>query len=141
MLVSFAGFAQAQADTAKAATEKSKCSACCTKECCAKKEKCKTACKTKCNVAKSDCKKECKKECSSKKANVTHINVAGMTCGACSKKLTTALAAVKGVEVKKVCHKSGCVDVVLTEGATETQVKEVIAKTGFKVAPEKKTKG
>jgi len=38
MLVSFAGFAQAQADTAKAATEKAKCPAGCTKECCTKKK-------------------------------------------------------------------------------------------------------
>ncbi|PQJ30201.1 hypothetical protein BSZ32_00540 [Rubritalea profundi] len=62
-----------------------------------------------------------------------------MTCGGCSKKLTTALAAVKGVQVKKICHKSGCVDVVLTDGATAAQVKEVITKTGFKIAPEKKS--
>jgi len=98
----------------------------------------KTECASKCKI---ECSSEAVKECSADKANVTHVNVAGMTCGGCSKKLTTALAAVKGVEVKKVCHKSGCVDVVLTEGATADQVKQVIAKTGFKVAPEKKTEG
>ena len=142
MLVSFAGFAQAQAATVKnTSTEKAKCPADCTKKCCPKKEKCSTDCKKKCCAVKSKCPAHSKKSCGVNKANVTHINVSGMTCGGCSKKLTTALAAIKGVKVKKVCHKSGCVDVVLSNGTTATQVKEVITKTGFKVAPKKKTKG
>ncbi len=134
MLVSFTGFAQAQAETAQK-SEKAKCGADCKKECCA------TAGKKKCCAKKSECPADCKKKCCADKANITHINVTGMTCGGCSKKLTKALTAVKGVEVKKICHKSGCVDVVLTEGATAAQVKEVITKNGFKVAPEKKTEG
>ena len=106
----------------------------------AKKTECETKCKTECSSkSKKKCGTDCKKACCTDKANVTHVNVTGMTCGGCSKKLTTALAAVKGVEVKKVCHKSGCVDVVLTDGATAAQVKEVITKNGFKVATEKKS--
>ncbi|MFT5882304.1 MAG: copper chaperone CopZ [Crocinitomicaceae bacterium] len=114
MLASFAGFAHA--DTAKAVTKKAKCA-------------------TECDLAKSKCPQDCKK------ASITHVNVTGMTCGGCSKKLNTALAAVKGVEVKKICHKSGSVDVVLSDGATAAQVTEVITKSGFKVAPEKEVKG
>ena len=102
------------------------------------KTECASKCKTECpSKAKTKCGADCKKACCT--AEVTHVNVTGMTCGGCSKKLTTALAAVKGVQVKKICHKSGCVDVVLTDGATAAQVKEVITKTGFKIAPEKKS--
>lgn len=102
------------------------------------KTECAKKCKTECpSTAKTKCAADCKKACCT--AEVTHVNVTGMTCGGCSKKLTTALAAVKGVQVKKICHKSGCVDVVLTDGATAAQVKEVITKTGFKIAPEKKS--
>ena len=108
----------------------------------AEKAECASKCKTECSsTAKNDCKTECakdgEKDCSP--AAVTHVNVSGMTCGGCSKKLTTALNAVEGVEVKKVCHKSGCVDVVLSNGATAEKVNEVITKSGFKVAPEKKS--
>ena len=116
-MVSFAG-----AQTA-AKTEKTECA-----------KKCQTECPS---TAKTKCAADYKKACCT--AEVTHVNVTGMTCGGCSKKLTTALAAVKGVQVKKICHKSGCVDVVLTDGATAAQVKEVITKTGFKIAPEKKS--
>lgn len=102
---------------------------------------CETKCKTECSSkSKKGCETECKKESCSDKANITHVNVAGMTCGGCSKKLTKALTAIKGVEVKKVCHKSGCVDVVLSDGATEAQVKQAITKKGFKIVPEKKQK-
>ena len=106
----------------------------------AEKTECASKCKTECSSkSKKDCKTECEKKCSSAAAAVTHVNVTGMTCGGCSKKLTTALNAVEGVEVKKVCHKSGCVDVVLSNGATAEKVNEVITKSGFKVAPEKKS--
>lgn len=131
-MVSFAG-AQAATETAtskcKTACDKKAKAECATK--CSTKEakECATKCKTECDSAKKEC---------ATKANVTHYNVSGMTCGGCSKKLTTALSAVKGVEVKKVCHKSGCVDVVLSEGATAEQVQQVITKTGFKITPEKK---
>ncbi|MEO1857138.1 MAG: heavy-metal-associated domain-containing protein [Rubritalea sp.] len=97
----------------------------------------KTECKTEC-ATKS--KEDCMKACSTDKAIVTHFNVTGMTCGGCSKSLTTALTAIKGVDIKKICHKSGCVDVVLTDGATAAQVKEVITKKGFKIAPAKEKK-
>ncbi|MFC4995019.1 heavy-metal-associated domain-containing protein [Rubritalea tangerina] len=121
-MVSFAGIAQAEQ--------------------CATSKKCKTACDSqKAAACEEKCETECADKCDSEKAvaaNTTHFNVSGMTCGGCSKKLTTALAAVKGVKVKKVCHKSGCVDVVLSDGATADQVKETITKAGFKITPEQK---
>ncbi len=111
-------------------------------QCCSTKGQCATKCKeacTKTEVAMNKCGTKCdsKKKCASK-TNITHFKVSGMTCGSCSKKLTSALAAVKGVEVKKVCHKSGCVDVVLSKGTTAAQVKKTIIKSGFKITPKKK---
>ena len=104
------------------------------------KTKAASACATKCETAKEKCdvaKKDCETKCD--KAAVTHYTVTGMTCGGCTKKLNTALATVKGVEVKKICHKSGCVDVVLSDGATAKQVEDVITKTGYKIVPAKKS--
>jgi copper chaperone CopZ len=69
---------------------------------------------------------------------VTTYTVSGMTCNSCSTKLNKALTAVEGVEVKKVCHKSGAVNVVLSEGATAKQVEDAIAKSGYKIVPAKK---
>ena len=115
---------------------------CATKKCatetkseCASKAK--SECATKCDDAKEDCDIACEKDCETEcdKAEVTHYNVTGMTCTSCSKKLNSALSAVEGVTVKKICHKSGCVDVVLGEGATAKQVEDVITKAGYKIVP------
>lgn len=63
-----------------------------------------------------------------------NLNVTGMTCSACSDKLTKELAATEGVTVKKVCHKSGNVCVVVDgEKANEEKVKATVAKAGFQV--------
>lgn len=63
-----------------------------------------------------------------------NLNVKGMTCSACSDKLTKALSAVDGVIVKKVCHESGCVNVVVDgDKADAAKVKEAVLSTGFKV--------
>lgn len=115
-LVSFAGFAQAACGTSKCATE---CDKTAKKECA---EKCatKTECATKC--AKTDAA-----------MNVTHFDVSGMTCGGCSKDLTAQLNALEGVSVKKVCHKSGSVDVVIGDKATAQQVTAAIVASGFKI--------
>lgn len=61
------------------------------------------------------------------------VSVEGMTCGKCSKKLTTALNAVDGVTVKGVCHKSGkaVVDIDCAKSCRSTVVKTITA-TGFK---------
>lgn len=148
-MVSFAGVTTATEtcdSKSKCSTKKTECATKCkTKVCdseCSTKGECKTKCKeacTKTEVAMKKCGTKCdsKKECTSK-TNITHFKVSGMTCGGCSKKLTSALAAVKGVEVKKVCHKSGCVDVILSKGATAAQVKKIIIKSGFKITPKKK---
>ena len=101
----------------------------------------KEICATKC-ATKEECATKCKTACAKTEAaamNVAHFNVSGMTCGGCSKALTTKLNALEGVSVKKVCHKSGSVDVVLSEKATAEQVKAAITAKGFKiVAPAKK---
>lgn len=154
-MLSFAGFAQAGATCATKCSSKAeaktecatKCATKCAKTAMAKKEcatKCakKTVCATKC-ATKEECATKCKSACVKTEAakaamNVTHFNVSGMTCGGCSKALTTKLNAIEGVSVKKVCHKSGSVDVVLSEKATAEQVKAAITAKGFKIVTPKK---
>lgn len=121
-LVSFSGFAQA------AEACETKCKKACDK---------KTECAEKCDKEK---KCDSKKECATK-AEVTHFNVSGMTCTGCSKGLTAKLNALEGVSVKKVCHKSGSVDVVISEKATAEQVKSAIVANGFQVAAAAEKKG
>lgn len=124
----------ATACESKVMVKAEKCESECASKTMVKAEKCETECASKTVAAKEKCESECSS------VNVAHYTVTGMTCGGCSKKLTSALAAVKGVEVKKVCHKSGHVDVVLGEGATSKQVEEVITQKGFKIAPAKEVK-
>ena len=164
-MVSFSGFTQAAETCAtKCATKvtaKTECATKCatkcaktaaakaaamtvsTKEECATKCATKTVCATKC-ASKEECATKCKSACVKTEAakaamTVTHFNVSGMTCGGCSKALTTKLNALEGVSVKKVCHKSGCVDVVLSEKATAEQVKAAITAKGFKIVSPKKS--
>lgn len=62
------------------------------------------------------------------------MHVSGMTCAGCSKKLTSSLAALEGVNVKSVCHKSGNVVVTInSQKADESKVQAAITKAGFKV--------
>ena len=68
-----------------------------------------------------------------------NIPVSGMTCGACSKKVTTALNSIEGCKVGGVCHKSGHATVTIDPAkTTEAKVIETIKATGFKVAKEEK---
>lgn len=50
----------------------------------------------------------------------THLalNVTGMKCGACSKKVTNALKAIEGVNAVSVDHESGKAKVAFDEGKT-----------------------
>ncbi len=67
------------------------------------------------------------------------IPVSGMTCGACSKKVTTALTSLEGCIVGGVCHKSGHATVIIDPSKTsEAKVIEAIKATGFKVTKEAK---
>ncbi len=62
------------------------------------------------------------------------LKVSGMTCAGCEGKVNKALAAIPGTTVTKVCHKSGCAEVVF-DGKKESHDKIVAAITGvgFKV--------
>lgn len=85
-------------------------------------------CATKCDT-------DCDTDCDMPSANYV---VTGMTCGACSGKVKKTLAAVDGVTVKKVCHKSGNVMVSYDPAKTDkSKVQAALATTGFKVAGEK----
>ena len=67
------------------------------------------------------------------------IPVTGMTCGGCTKKVTTALKAIEGCQVTKVCHKSGHAVVTIdTAKISKQQIVEAINKTGFKAQETKK---
>ena len=62
------------------------------------------------------------------------IKVSGMTCGACSVSVKSALAKVKGVKSAEVSYEKGLATVVYDDEQTnEQQLREAINKTGFKV--------
>jgi copper ion binding protein len=80
---------------------------------------------------------KCDTDCDMDKANMATFMVTGMTCGSCSGKVKTTLAAVDGVTVKKVCHKSGKVMVKYDPAKTDkSKVMAAINTTDFKVAGE-----
>lgn len=69
------------------------------------------------------------------------IKVSGMTCGACSVSVKSALTRVKGVKSADVSYEKGVATVVYDDQqTTEQQLREAINKTGFKAEanPEKK---
>ncbi len=98
-------------------------------------EKCASKCATDTKtVAKTECTAG---ECDDKTAaNATYV-VTGMTCTKCSDKITTALTALEGVIVQKVCHKSGHVAVNFDDTKTDkAAVQKALAATGFDIAGE-----
>jgi copper chaperone CopZ len=77
------------------------------------------------------------------KAPGTHVALAvsGMTCGACSKKVTAALTALEGVNAVLVDHETGKAEVAFDEAKTTTDAMiAAIQKLSFeaRVAPESK---
>jgi mercuric ion binding protein len=69
------------------------------------------------------------------------IKVSGMTCGACSVSVKSALTRVKGVKIADVSYEKGLATVVYDDQqTTERQLRQAINKTGFKAEanPEKK---
>jgi copper ion binding protein len=68
-------------------------------------------------------------------AETIAVKVDGMSCGACSDKVSKKLASVKGVSEQKVCHESK--QAVITFDPAKVSRKDVLAAidtTGFKVA-------
>lgn len=89
--------------------------------------------------AKAPCK-EGKCDAAGASAGSTTFVVTGMTCTKCSDKVNTALSAIEGVTVNKVCFKSGKVCVKLDAAKTDkAKVSEAITATGFIVAGESLT--
>ena len=71
----------------------------------------------------------------------TEIKVSGMTCGACSVSVQSALTRVKGVKSADVSHEKGLATVVYDDEQTnEQQPREAINKTGFKAEPNQEKK-
>lgn len=71
----------------------------------------------------------------------TEIKVTGMTCGACTVSVKSALTKVKGVKSAEVSYeKSVAIIVYDDEKTNEQQLREAINKTGFKAegSPEAK---
>lgn len=93
--------------------------------------------------AKAPCKEgkcDAAGACDMASAGSTTFVVTGMTCTKCSDKVNTALSAIEGVTVNKVCFKSGKVCVKLDAAKTDkAKVSEAITATGFKVAGESLT--
>ncbi len=76
------------------------------------------------------------------KAPGTHValDVTGMTCGACSKKVTAALKALEGVNAVSVDHETGKAEVAFDAAKTTTDAMiAAIQSLSFEaaVAPEK----
>jgi len=75
--------------------------------------------------------------CDSHVASSATYVVSGMTCVSCADKVKTSLVSVDGVQVNKVCHKSGHVAVSFDEKKTDkAAVLTALKSTGFEVAGE-----
>jgi mercuric ion binding protein len=65
------------------------------------------------------------------------IKVSGMTCGACSVSVKSALTKVKGVKSAEVSYEKGLATVVYDDEQTnDQQLREAINRTGFKAEPD-----
>lgn len=68
------------------------------------------------------------------KSETIQVSVEGMTCGGCSSKVSTAVAALKGVKEQKVCHESKTAVVTFDpKTVSRDKVLAAIDQTGFKV--------
>ena len=66
-------------------------------------------------------------------AEMVEVKVDGMSCGACSTKVSKALADLKGVQTQEVCHESGKALVKFDPNTVSRQkVLAAIDNTGFK---------
>lgn len=65
--------------------------------------------------------------------DIVTMKVDGMTCGACSGKLTKALEGMDGVSVKQVCHKTGTATLIKSEKVDEEALTKTVTNTGYTV--------
>ncbi len=63
-----------------------------------------------------------------------HLDIDGMVCGACQKKVTTALTSLPEVKDAKVNWESGGADVKVVKGSDHKKLAEAVKSAGFKVS-------
>jgi mercuric ion transport protein len=72
------------------------------------------------------------------KAQTAEFKITGMTCNACSSKVTKAVNTVPGIMNAKVSHEDGNAIVEFDKSKTSVEeLKKAIASSGFKVAEAK----
>lgn len=61
------------------------------------------------------------------------INVKGMVCGECEKRVINAVSSIEGVENVIANHETGKVDIVYKESVDVQSIKDKIEDIGFEV--------
>ncbi len=61
------------------------------------------------------------------------INVKGMVCGGCEKRVINAVSSIEGVENVIANHETGKVDIVYKESIDVQSIKDKIEDIGFEV--------
>lgn len=61
------------------------------------------------------------------------INVKGMVCGGCEKRVINAVSSIEGVENVIANHETGKVDIVYKESVDVQSIKDKIEDIGFEV--------
>lgn len=61
------------------------------------------------------------------------LNVEGMACGGCEKRIQNALSKVDGVKKVVANHATGKVNLTLDDSLDEKTIEDIISKLGFEV--------
>lgn len=61
------------------------------------------------------------------------LNVEGMACGGCEKRIQNALSKVDGVKEVVANHANGKVNLTLDDSLDEKTIEDIISKLGFEV--------
>lgn len=61
------------------------------------------------------------------------INVKGMVCGGCEKRVINAVSSIEGIENVIANHETGKVDIVYKESVDVQSIKDKIEDIGFEV--------
>lgn len=61
------------------------------------------------------------------------INVKGMVCGGCEKRVETAIKNLKGIKKVRADHTTGIVTISTKEEIEESKIKEKIQDIGFEI--------
>ena len=61
------------------------------------------------------------------------LNVEGMACGGCEKRIQNALSKVEGVKEVVANHTTGKVNLTIEDTTDETNLKNIISELGFEV--------